>query len=202
MKLLSALLFIFFIPLAACTSLRSSLPLDKAPLPTPLSSSVFVGRATASYFAKGSWVPAPAFDYEFLVLERRYADRWEAVKEIHYRDPRYDGRAGPRDQTLYFAVRTTHAVDGGLDLTVEGTLGNGRGHADAGGDRTSLELILAERGWFVRYDRIRINQTRAFKEGKLEEVVELYSKRDDREVPFMRMEEKGTIYLPVTRSVP
>ena len=214
MKLLPALLLIFFLPLAACTSLRSSidsavcsslrtsLPLTKAQVPTPLSSLVSVGHATASYFAKGSWVPAPAFDYEFMVLERRYADRWEAVKEIHYRDPRYDGRAGPRDQTLFFEVLTVPAADGGLYLTVVSTLGKGRGHSDVGSGKVSLELISAEKGWFVRYDRIRISQTRAIKEGRLEEVVELFSKPEGRELPFMRMEEKGTIYLPATRSVP
>ena len=34
--------------------------------------------------------------------------------------PRYDGRAGPRDQTLYFFVRIPPAPDGGYDLALEG----------------------------------------------------------------------------------
>lgn len=197
MKRYHAVLLFLFLPLVACTSLRSPLPTTDAPPPEPLSSTVFAGRAAASSFVDGKWVAVPAFDYEFLVLERRYADRWEAVKEIHYRHPRYDGRAGPRDQTLYFAVRTTPAADGGLDLVVEGTLGKGRGHEEAGSGRTSLELTPAVSGLFVPFDTIRIRQTRGTAEGRLREVVELFSKRDGHELPFMRMEEEGTVYRPV-----
>src|ERR1035437_3257575 len=58
-----------------------------------------------------------------------FADHWEAIKEIHRRHPRYDGRAGPRDQTLYFFVRMSPAPDGGYDLVAEGSPGRGSGHA-------------------------------------------------------------------------
>ena len=124
MKRLGVVLFVLAFPLAACTFHRPSLPLtDKEP-PVTLSSTAFAGYARAFRFADGSWMPVPEFNYEFIVLERRFAGRWEAVKEIHYRHPRYDGRAGPRDQTIYFAVRTSPAADRGLDLAVEGTLGS------------------------------------------------------------------------------
>ncbi len=181
--------------LVACAS-HTPLPLTDKPLPAALSSSVFVGHGHAFRFTDGRWVPVPEYDYEFSVLERRYSDRWEAVKEIHRLHPRYNGLAGPRDQTLYFTVRTSPAADGGLDLKIEGTLGTGQGHENPGGGIV-LELTPAEKGWFVPYDTIRIRQSRGAAEGRLEEVVELFSKRDGREVPFMKMQEEGILYRPV-----
>jgi len=197
MKLVRLALFFIAFPLVACSSLHTPLPLTDGPPPAGLSSTVFVGYARASRFLDGSWVPVPEYDYEFLLLERRFANRWEAVKEIHRRHPRYDGRAGPRDQTLYFVVRTSPAVDGGLDLAVEGTLGAGKGHEEPGGGGVVLELASAARGWFIPFDTVRIRQTRGAAKGRLDEVVELFSRRDGREIPFMKMQEEGIVYQPI-----
>ena len=194
-RLFSVLLALSFL-LVACSSLRNTLPLTDGPPPPALSSSVFVGSARAFHFADANWVRVPAYDYEFLVLERRYADRWEVVKEVHHRHPRYDGRAGPRDQTFYFLVRTTPAADGGLDLAVEGTLGAGKGHEGTEGE-LEIEMASAERGWFVPFDTIRIRQTRGAAKGHLEEVVELFSRKDGGEIPFMKMQEEGMVYRPI-----
>jgi hypothetical protein len=195
MKRLFSVLFLLAFPLIACSSLRTPLPLTDAPPPPALSSSLFVGFAQAFRFAEASWVRVPTYDYEFLVLERRYADRWEVIKEIHHRHPRYDGRAGARDQTLYFLVRILPAADGGLDLAVEGTLGAGKGHEGAEGG-LEIEMDSAERGWFVPFDTIRIRQTRGSARGRLEEVVELFARKDGREIPFMKMQEQGMVYRP------
>jgi hypothetical protein len=150
---------------------------------------------------KEGWVAVPEYDYDFVVLERRSADRWEAVKEIHRRHPKYDGRAGPRDQTLYFLVRTSPAPDGGSDLVVESSLGRGSGHEKAGGEGVLLELASSRKGWFVPFDTIRIRQERPVVEGRIRETVELLSRKKGREVPFMKMEEDGLVYRPV-REVP
>ncbi len=199
MRLFRSFLFFSVFPLVACSSLHTSLPLTASPPPVPLSSTVFVGYAQASRFADGSWIPVPEYNYEFFLLEKRFADHWEAIKEIHRRDPKYDGRAGPRDQTLYFAVQTSPAADGGLDLKGEGTLGTGRGHEGPDG-KLVIELTPAEKGWFVPFDTIRIRQTRA--DCRIEEVVELFSKGEGREIPFMKMEEKGIVYQPATPCPP
>ncbi len=182
--------------LAGCSSTTSPLPLTDTPPPVPSSSSVFTGHARAFRFVRGAWVAAPENDYDFLVLERRFADHWEAIKEIHRRHPGYDGRAGPRDQTLYFSVRKSPAPDGGYDLFVESSLGRGSGHEKAGGGGLVLE-IAARKGWFVPFDTIRIRQERPAAEGRVEETVELLSKGKGREVPFMKMEEEGRVYQPV-----
>lgn len=196
MKRLLSILFALAFPLVACSSLRTPLPLTDVPPPPALSSSLFVGYAQAFRFAEASWVRVPTYDYEFLVLERRYADRWEVIKEIHHRHPRYDGRAGARDQTLYFLVQTSPAAGGGLDLAVAGTLGAGKGHEGAEG-KLEIEMASAERGWFVPFDTIRIRQTRGVTRGRMEEVVELFSRKDGREIPFMKMQEQGMVYRPI-----
>jgi hypothetical protein len=197
MKRLRYVLFTVIFPLVACANLHTPLPLTDVPPPAALSSTVFVGYAQASHFVNGNWVPVPEYDYEFLLLERRFAGRWETIKEIHRRHPRYDGRAGPRDQTLYFSVRTFPAADGGLDLAAEGTLGTGKGHEGPGGDGLVIELASAERGWFVPFDTIRIRQTRGPTKGRVEEVVELFSRKEEREIPFMKMQEEGIVYRPI-----
>ncbi len=75
MKELRSILFLVAVPLVACSSLYTPLPLIDEPPPAALSSTVFVGYAQASLFAKGNWVPVPEYDYEFLLLERRFAGR-------------------------------------------------------------------------------------------------------------------------------
>jgi hypothetical protein len=181
---------------SGCSSMTSSLPLTDVPPPAPASSSAFAGHAVAFRFAEGMWVAAPEYDYDFLVLERRFSDHWEAIKEIHRRHSKYDGRAGPRDQTLYFRVRMSPAADGGHDLVVEGSLGRGSGHEKAGGGLV-LELASAQKGWFIPFDTVRIRQERPASEGRVQETVELLSKGKGREIPFMKMEEDGLVYRPV-----
>jgi hypothetical protein len=187
--------------LGGCASTTSPLPLTDAPPPAPSSSSAFAGHARAFRFVQGAWVAAPEYDYDFLVLERRFTDHWEAIKEIHRRHTRYDGLAGPRDQTLYFAVRTSPAPDGGHDLVADGSLGRGSGHEKAGGGLV-LELASARKGWFVPFDTIRIRQERPALEGRVRETVELLSKGKGREIPFMKMEEEGLVYRPVGQGSP
>lgn len=196
MKRPPSILLVLAAFLAGCSSLTSPLPLTEAPPPVPSSSFVFAGHARAFRFVRGAWVAAPEYDYDFLVLERRFAGHWEAIKEIHRRHPGYDGRAGPRDQTLYFSVRKSPAPDGGYDLVVESSLGHGSGHEKADGGLV-LELTSARKGWFVPFDTIRIRQERPAEEGRVEETVELLSKGTGREVPYMKMEEEGLVYRPV-----
>ena len=186
-------MFALIISLTACSSLHTTLPLTDQPPATAQTSSVFVGNGRASRFVDGSWIRLPEQDYELILLERRFADRWEVIKELHRRHPRYDGSAGPRDQTLYFLVRTKPAGDRGLDLIIEGTLGSGTGHETADGG-VLLELAPTAKGWFVPFDMIRISQTRTGTQAGFEEFVELFSVREGHEIPFMRIQEEGSIY--------
>ena len=80
---------------------------------------------------------------------------------------------------------------------MESSLGRGTGHEKAGGAGLLLELASDQKGWFVPFDTIRIRQERPAVDGRVEETVELLSKRKGLEVPFMKMEEEGLVYLPV-----
>lgn len=182
--------------LVACSSPRTHLPVTEGEGDVERSSTVFVGHARAFRFAEGRWLPLPEQDYNFMVLEKRYADRWEVIKEIYHRHPGYDGRAGAREQTLFFVVRTSAAADSGLDLAVEGSLGSGRGHETADG-LLFMELAAARRGWFIPFDTIRIRQRRGVMHSRLEEEVELFLRKAGGEVPFMKLLEEGVIYKPV-----
>lgn len=196
MKRFRLVLLIVTFPFLAGCALHSALPLIEWPIPVPLSSCVYSGYARAFRFADERWISAPGYDYEFTTLEKRYAKHWEVIKEIHYRDPRYDGGAGQRDQTLYFMVQPFPASDGGLDLVVGGTLGTGKGHEKPRGAGLVIEIASAKKGWFIPFNTIRIRQHRGIQNKRFEEVVELFSREKGREVPFMKMEEEGTIYRP------
>lgn len=185
---------VLVLTLDACST-SSPLPFRAGPPPEALSSRLWVGHGVAHRWSKGTWVAAPAFDYDFVVLEKRFADRREAIKEIHRRDPGYNGLAGRRDQTLWFTVRVTRETGGGNDLAVESSLGNGSGHEDERGGAV-FEMASSQSGLFVPFDHVRITQTPAERPGRIAETVELYSKRRGGDVPFMRIEEEAVAYRP------
>ena len=193
-RILAAVLATF---LAGCASGPSPLPLTDSPPPVPTSSTVFAGHARAFRWVNEAWVADPSHDYDFLVLEKRFGDRWEAVKEIYRRHPKYDGRAGPRVQTLWFAVTMSPAGDGGYDLVATTSEGNGTGHEKAGGGGLSLEIAYARSNLFVPFDTIRIRQDQTSAPGNLTETVTLLKKAKGGEKPFMKMEEEGLVYRPL-----
>jgi len=193
---LLALAAAFLASLAACASGSLPLPLAESPPPVPTSSSVFAGHARAFRFVNEAWVAAPEDDYDFLVLEERYSEHREVIKEIYRRHPKYGGRSGPRVQTLWFSIRMSPAADGGFDLVATTSEGNGMGHETAGGG-LSLEVAYARKNWFVPFDTIRIRQDQSASPGRLMETVTLIKKGKGTETPFMKMEEDGLVYKPV-----
>ena len=181
--------------LSGCSSLSSPLPLtDQAQ--KPLKTIVYVGRGEAYRFDQGSWQRLPSYDYEFTVLQRFHEEGWESVKEIHRRHPDYDGRAGSRDQTLYFGVTSSPAADGSARLLLESSWGRGEGHADDGLKNVVVEFS-PDISRFAPYNTFRITQHFRRQEGRLSETVEVFKKKDGKEIPFMKMEEAADIFMPV-----
>jgi hypothetical protein len=127
MKRFRLVLLIVTFPFLAGCALHSALPLIEWPIPVPLSSCVYNGYARAFRLADGRWISAPGYDYEFTTFEKRYAKHWEVIKEIHYRDPRYDGGAGQRDQTLFLWSTPSPPRTGGSIWWLEGRSARGRG---------------------------------------------------------------------------
>jgi hypothetical protein len=78
------------------------------------------------------------------------------------------------------------APDGGYDLVAEGSLGHGSGHERAGGGG----LVRS-----VRHDPDPAGRPSV--ECRVQETVELLSKKKGREVPFMKIAEEGLVYRPV-----
>lgn len=164
-------------------------PREGAPPPADLTL-VWVGYGEAERLEDGAWKRIPAFDYEFTVEQRRYADRWESVKHMRRRHPAYDGSAGPREQTLYFRV-DLDAVDGAgkVPLHLVSTLGPGEGQADRELRSSSL-VFHADVSSFAPFDTYRIAQTYAYERGALEETVSL----DKGTTPWVRNKEKAKLF--------
>lgn len=150
---------------------------------------VWVGQGLAERQEGGAWVRVPEFDYEFSVEQHRRGSRWESVKHLHRRHPAYDGSAGPRDQTLFFAI--DYEKDGTAHIS--SSLGAGQGKADVEVRETQLEL-LADISAMAPFDRYRITQHYRYEQGLLEELVELNKGAQ----PWVRNREQAVLYAPGT----
>lgn len=168
-----------------------------APLPQfttqPISVRIIAGAGEAFGYFNGNWVRAPMYDYEFTVIQTTYAEGWESLKEIHRSHPEYDGRSGPRDETLYFRVRHSAHDGKGIPLMVESSLGRGEGHADSAFRNMVIEF-KPDISRFAPFNTYRITQT--IGELRISETVELFKSKDGGEIPFMKIVEKGLIYEP------
>ncbi len=180
--------------LSGCSSLHSPLPLTEK-TEKSLRTAVYVGTGVAYRFTQGEWQRQPSYDYEFSVVQRFHEDGWESVKEIYRRHPDYDGRAGDRDQTLYFRVKTLPADGNSLTLHVQSSWGQGRGAADAGLSSVVVEFS-PDISRFAPFNTFRIIQKFSSDEGRLRETVEIFKKKNGQERPFMKMEEEADLFVP------
>ena len=156
---------------------------------------VWVGNGTAYLYQDGEWVRTPESDYEFLVRQNRFADHWESLKVQNRTHPDYDGSAGPADQQHFFLIEYGQESGGRLPVTLHSTYGDGSGSADPQYREAVLEFSAAGVSRFAPYNRFRITQHYLYEEGRLEETVELFKLEDDgTESPFVRIEERATIF--------
>jgi hypothetical protein len=159
----------------------------------------WLGMGTAYRFVNGIWKRDEAYDYEFSVIQKRFENTWKSVKDMHRRHPEYDGRAGERDQTMYFEVAFQAPVNGEIPYRVSSSLGEGEGvFLDGGYRRSRLEISLRQT-FFQRvvfpYNTLRITQHYQYEDGVLTETVELLKKTEGKEVPFMKMEERARFFI-------
>lgn len=182
--------------LAACgASAAPALPLATGAPEEPNLTLVWVGFGEAERLVDGEWRRSPAFDYRFTVTQRRYADRWESVKELHRTHPDYDGSAGPRDQSYYFRLDFV-STDGDQVLAeIASTLGDGEGRSDREFREGRLEL-RPDISSFAPFDTYRITQHYDYEAGELRELVELLDHDGEREVPWVRNQEHATLFAP------
>jgi hypothetical protein len=93
--------------LAGCATSQPWMPLA-ATRPTPEVTLVWVGHGECERMEDGQWVRRPELDYDFSVEQRRMGDHWESVKSMRRLHPDYDGVAGDRAQTYFFALDVAH----------------------------------------------------------------------------------------------
>lgn len=187
---------ILLLALAAlgCASSAPNLPLSDRAFDEGTPTLVWVGRGEAERFEDGAYRRAPAFDYDFLVVQRRHGDHWESIKEMHRRHPDYDGSAGPRDQTYHFRIGLPEVAAGAgpYPLDVRSTLGDGSGTTDAEFRRSVLTL-RADVSSMAPFDTYRITQDYRYEDAALDEVVELF-RAGPTETPWVRNTEHAVLY--------
>ncbi|MCE9580347.1 MAG: hypothetical protein K8W52_44930 [Deltaproteobacteria bacterium] len=183
--------------LTSCAHPLPPMPTAAAPPPVADATLVWVGRGDAYRWRAGTWQRDAGYDYEFSVVQRRYRDHWESIKSLHRRHPDYDGRGGPRDQSMFF--RMDLAPEGaGVALAIASNLGRGQGHTDREFRDTELELAASQRGRFVPFDRFHLVQHYRYEQGTLDETVTL----SDGAAPFMKNEEHAALFAAETFAAP
>lgn len=156
---------------------------------------IWNGSSEAYRFVDGNWVRAENYDYQFDVVQKRYDNKWKSVKSLHRIHPDYDGKAGDRDQTMYFEVEYKNIIDGKVQAIIASTLGDGTGTTDNEFRNTQLIMYVKNASKFLPFNKYRITQKYNYEEGLLTETVEILKEKDGKEIPFMKNEEKAYIYI-------
>jgi hypothetical protein len=159
---------------------------------------VWVGTGTSWVHTDGEWERTPEQDYQFLVRQNRYSDRWESLKVQNRTHPGYDGLAGAADQQHSFVIRYGEAGDNGrVPTELTSTYGDGTGWTDREFRHAVLEFEAEGVSRLAPYNRFRITQEYRYEEGLLLETVELFkTDRDGQEIPFARIEEEARMFYP------
>lgn len=179
----------------ACGASSPVQPQKAAPWPEPDLVLIWHGYGKGTLHTEGGPERKPAQDYEFVVVQRRYADRWESTKEMHRRHPDYDGSAGPRDQTHHFTLRLDPASPhaGSVPVRIASTLGDGSGTTDREFRNATLRLE-ANVSSFAPFDHYEIRQHYAYEQGKLQETVLLLDTSGGKSRVWFQSEEQATLY--------
>jgi hypothetical protein len=157
---------------------------------------VWVGKGESYVYKDGKYIRSESNDYTFEVVQRRYHNVWRSVKNMHRIHPDYDGKAGDREQTMYFTIMFTEKEDK-IVSKIKSSLGNGDGVTDNEFRKQTIQFSADGVSSFAPYNTYRITQNYQYEEGLLLETVELFKLDDGKEIPFVKIEEKATIFRPV-----
>ncbi|MEK7089106.1 MAG: hypothetical protein AAB913_03175 [Patescibacteria group bacterium] len=156
------------------------------------------GVSRAYRFVNEAYERDETYDYTFSVRQLRQGNTWKSIKDLHRTHPDYDGKGGERDQTMYFQL--AYKKEGGdIVSTLSTSLGNGKGKSDKEFRHQVLEFdfngSVGMAGLFMPYSNFRITQEYKYEAGKLLETVELFKKKGNQEIAFMKNEEVAEMYL-------
>jgi len=190
---LTALTVLFF---SSCSSAqKSAIPVDSKVSFEDTYTIIWNGYSKAFVYADENWQRAETFDYYFDVIQKRYDKEWKSVKSLHRIHPDYNGKAGQRDQTMYFGVKYNSIQNGKVLGAVFSSLGDGTLRTDNEYRNTEIEIDFKDASAFMPYNKMKITQLYDYENGKLTETVLLSKVKDGKETPFMKNEEEAYFYL-------
>lgn len=190
----SLLLAVCFMPFYG-TSQKTIIPLNKSIEPDDTYTIIWNGISKAYRYEKESWNRDESYDYQFNVVQKRYENHWKSIKTLHRIHPDYDGKAGERDQTMYFEVIYKTMKEQAVQSEIQASIGNGTGTSDAEFRVSELIMYVPNPSRFLPYNKFRITQNYDYEAGKLTETVELLLEKDGKDIPFMKNEETALIFI-------
>jgi hypothetical protein len=195
-KLVFPFTALFLLILASCSSSKQVIiPLNPNIELDDTYTIIWNGISKAYQYENGQWIRAESFDYQFNVVQKRYENHWESIKSLHRIHPDYNGKAGDRDQTMYFEVNYNNLIEGKVQASIKSSLGNGTGITDTEFRNSELIMYVPNPSKFLPYNKFRISQQYNYEEGLLTETVELIKEKDGKEIPFMKNEETARIFI-------
>jgi hypothetical protein len=156
---------------------------------------VWVGSGISYIYLDGEYVRSESNDYSFEVVQRRYGNTWKSIKNMHRIHPDYDGKAGEREQTMFFEIKFSQQ-DNQIVSKITSSLGSGTGVSDNEFREQSMQFSAEGVSSFAPYNHYRITQDYQYEEGMLLETVELIKLKDGIETPFAKIQEKAYIFRP------
>ncbi|MGL5889659.1 MAG: hypothetical protein ACRC3B_07235 [Bacteroidia bacterium] len=115
----------------SCSAPKSSvIPLSAAPKFEDTYTIIWNGTSEAYRYDNGNWNRDASYDYQFSVIQKRYAGQWKSVKSMHSIHPDYNGKAGERDQSMYFEISYSQLQDSLRKVIIQSSIGNGSGKSD------------------------------------------------------------------------
>jgi hypothetical protein len=156
---------------------------------------IWNGISKAYRYENGNWSRDETYDYQFNVVQKRYENHWKSIKTLHRIHPDYDGKAGERDQTMYFEISYNTLQEQKVQSEIRASIGNGTGTSDIEFRKAELTIYVPNPSRFLPYNKFRIIQNYDYEAGKLTETVELLLEKDGKDVPFMKNEETALIFI-------
>jgi hypothetical protein len=192
-KIFTAFLSLLF--LTSCTgSKQVIIPLSTKAEIEDTYTIIWNGVSNAYIYQSGAWVRAESYDYVFDVVQKRGNRQWKSVKSLHRLHPGYDGKAGDRDQTMYFELAFNGLKGDQVQSALHSSLGTGTGITDREYREQVIEISVPNASSFMPFNKYKITQHYNYEEGQLTETVELYKEKEGTITPFMKNEEKAYIY--------
>jgi hypothetical protein len=177
------------------TAKKVIIPVDNKQVFEDTYTIIWNGYSKAFVYKNDSWLRAESFDYYFDVIQKRYDKQWKSVKSLHRIHPDYNGKAGKRDQTMYFGVDYKTLQGNVVNGTITSSLGYGTLITDNEYRNSNIDIDLKNASMFIPYNKIRITQKYDYENGKLTETVLLLKVKGDKETPFMKNEEEAFFYI-------